>query len=1070
MKSPKLEQLQPRLPLRVLQLWMLLSLGICPSALRAGIVAPYTADASTLHLWHMDAGATPVPDAVATGGTNLTALANGATLTDASFSGFGTALNTYDGGPTATAASGMDASLSVLTLVNGTGDNVTMTLADPTTGAFTFEAIVRVDFDPAVNYGTVASGGNGRVNQMMIFSGENDVNTGRIFQFRIDPIGTLTPANTEVLLKFNNLNNGVSTQPRQMAIPSTGPNAIASNSWYHVAITYDGNAGAADALKFYWTLLDSSRTSANLIGYTNLASDLPTGSQDFCVGNSGRTASPLNFVGLIDEVRISSVARGPAEMVFAETRPPVTITAQPTNMVVGVGQTATFSISAQGDSPLGFQWRRGGSPMTGETQSVLTLPALQLIDSGAAFDVVVTNSFSSKTSEVAVLTVRTPENLAWLGQASSIWNTTDANWLNLGNSQVVAYAPGDHVLFDSRGSGVPTVTIPELATPNSVTVSADTTYTLTSTTGGGIAGHASLSKTGTGTLVLDTDCSYSGPTSIEQGVLQVGSGSGRGSLGTGLVTNHTALVFNRAGSSSVPGAISGEGSFTNLAGTVVVSGNNTCSGSVVVLGGVWSLAGPTALGNTTNVVVNPNARLSLSAGGINLGSRVSIQMACDGAGDLRTTLASTAGSNSIAGPIAVKGSPVDVSGSIQLYADSELGLLGDITAVGLSDKLLIRGSGTGGHLWGHFNVPLVKVIKTDTGTWTIHSTDNACSILQVAAGTLRLATHQPIPASASLQIGQSSGSGAANLDLGGYDLQVSAITEGTSSPRRIGNSSTTRDSRLSVVGVDFSSFSGVIQDSLSGGTRTVSLCTTGVSITLGGINTYSGETIISGGQLTLANDGSMINSSKISLVDGASLYVVSRYDSTLLVGTGQTLRCGGAVSMTGNLECQGSLELAVHKSGSLTSDSLNGASQITYGGTLKLLLSGNALTASDTIKLFDAGGYGGAFASTVPATPGPGLNWNTNTLATDGTLRITQTSVTRPSLQSSLTVGGNLLLSASGGVPATPCHVLASTNVALPLANWLSVATNNFDSYGKFTYPVTISVGVPRTFYVLQLP
>jgi hypothetical protein len=47
---------------------------------QASIVGPYTADASTLHLWHMDASAVPVPDAVATGGINLVNLANGATL------------------------------------------------------------------------------------------------------------------------------------------------------------------------------------------------------------------------------------------------------------------------------------------------------------------------------------------------------------------------------------------------------------------------------------------------------------------------------------------------------------------------------------------------------------------------------------------------------------------------------------------------------------------------------------------------------------------------------------------------------------------------------------------------------------------------------------------------------------------------------------------------------------------------------------------------------------------------------------------------------------------------------
>ena len=58
------------------------------------IVGPYTADANTLHLWHMDASAAPVPDAVVSGGVNLAGLLNGATLNNASYSGFGSALNT----------------------------------------------------------------------------------------------------------------------------------------------------------------------------------------------------------------------------------------------------------------------------------------------------------------------------------------------------------------------------------------------------------------------------------------------------------------------------------------------------------------------------------------------------------------------------------------------------------------------------------------------------------------------------------------------------------------------------------------------------------------------------------------------------------------------------------------------------------------------------------------------------------------------------------------------------------------------------------------------------------------
>src|SRR5690606_26207795 len=65
----------------------------------------------------------------------------------------------------------------------------------------------------------------------------------------------------------------------------------------------------------------------------------------------------------------------------------------------------------------------------------------------------------------------------------------------------------------------------------------------------------------------------------------------------------------------------------------------------------------------------------------------------------------------------------------------------------------------------------------------------------------------------------------------------------------------------------------------------------------------------------------------------------------------------------------------------------------TYGGTLKLELSGDALTTSDSFKFFNATSYAGAFENIDPATPAAGLARDTSTLATDGTLRITDSTV-----------------------------------------------------------------------------
>jgi hypothetical protein len=91
-------------------------------------------------------------------------------------------------------------------------------------------------------------------------------------------------------------------------------------------VTYNGNENTPDNVRFYWTLLDATRTNANQIGSTSMTNDLPVAPTIFAIGNvPGRSASAkANFLGLIDEVRISSVARGANEMMFGAARPVIT--------------------------------------------------------------------------------------------------------------------------------------------------------------------------------------------------------------------------------------------------------------------------------------------------------------------------------------------------------------------------------------------------------------------------------------------------------------------------------------------------------------------------------------------------------------------------------------------------------------------------------------------------------------------------------------------------------------------------------------------------------------------------
>ena len=81
------------------------------------------------------------------------------------------------------------------------------------------------------------------------------------------------------------------------------------------------------------------------------------------------------------------------------------ITTQPAAQTVTEGQTATFSVTATGTAPLTYQWKKGGTDISGATSSTYTTPATVSADNAAVFTVVVTNGTGSVTSSSATLTV-----------------------------------------------------------------------------------------------------------------------------------------------------------------------------------------------------------------------------------------------------------------------------------------------------------------------------------------------------------------------------------------------------------------------------------------------------------------------------------------------------------------------------------------------------------------------------------------------------------------------------------------------------------------------------------------
>ena len=85
------------------------------------------------------------------------------------------------------------------------------------------------------------------------------------------------------------------------------------------------------------------------------------------------------------------------------------ISGQPTNTSVVAGQSASFTVVASG-AGLRYQWRVGGTPVSGATNSTVLLTNLQLTQ-GGLYDVVVHNAAGAVISAAASLTVFVPATI-----------------------------------------------------------------------------------------------------------------------------------------------------------------------------------------------------------------------------------------------------------------------------------------------------------------------------------------------------------------------------------------------------------------------------------------------------------------------------------------------------------------------------------------------------------------------------------------------------------------------------------------------------------------------------------
>ena len=109
--------------------------------------------------------------------------------------------------------------------------------------------------------------------------------------------------------------------------------------------------------------------------------------------------------------QVSVVANYPSTLSGLAFVPiPTVITAEPTNQIVVNGTEVSFSVSATGTAPLGYQWFFDNAAIRGGTNSVLAITNALAKNNGTYY-VVVSNSLGPVTSSVATLTTFTPPSI-----------------------------------------------------------------------------------------------------------------------------------------------------------------------------------------------------------------------------------------------------------------------------------------------------------------------------------------------------------------------------------------------------------------------------------------------------------------------------------------------------------------------------------------------------------------------------------------------------------------------------------------------------------------------------------
>jgi len=381
-------------------------------------------------------------------------------------------------------------------------------------------------------------------------------------------------------------------------------------------------------------------------------------------------------------------------------------------------------------------------------------------------------------------------------------------------------------------------------------------------------------------------------------------------------------INNSAGNDySFSGAATNGSGFTKSGnGKVTFLNSNSYSGNVDIQAGSVEVGN----GGTVGTFESSGGDISVAVGAtlsynrsdaVNIGSRVvgGGELIHNGAGAFRTGQA---------------GNDVDItvnSGTLEAYeggwAVSYFATANRVITVNNGGTLKTDTHGLGG-LGGGFQRP--DLVINEGGTWTVNGGQymNAGDIT-LNGGTINVTNTNLRLQGGTMTIGASAnGSLVSGLNMSLYASPTFNVADGAAA-------------------TDFT-VSSIMNE--SGGARSLTKSGAGTML-LEAANTYTGNTNITEGALSLGTDGSIANSAKIDVQAGAS-FNVSAVSGGFALGDGQTLSGAGAVIGPIQL-AQGSVIAPGNSAGTLTFDS---AMILGVGSILDFELNGSDLTIGSDIN------------------------------------------------------------------------------------------------------------------------